>query len=297
MPFYMSVMRKYANIRTFDAEKGGAGGGAGEDTLAGGTGDDTVAGGAGNDTVAGGAGGNDTLAGGAGGDDLAARVAALEAEKADLLRETMKRKTELKEARDALAAYKGTDPARVAQLVQAQEDAERASAEAKGDFERVKQMMAEAHKREKEELEATNGTLKGQLSEAQKTIEELTVGNAFGMSTFIKDSLILSPAKTRQLYGAHFEVEKGRVVAFDKPRDAANRTMLVNSAGEPLPFEEALSRIVDGDPDKKSVLRSKARSGAGSASTQNGDTGAKQDDQKKSGLFGISRIAAGLKDD
>ena len=56
----------------------------------------------------------------------------------------------------------------------------------------------------------------------------------------------------------------GQVVAFDKPRGAQNRTQLVDASGEALGFEAALKKIVDGDPDRDSIVRSKAKQGADS---------------------------------
>lgn len=295
MNFYLSIARKYANIRTFNPE--GLSGAGGDDA----SGDDAPNDDSKSDDAgekAADAGDDQTKTADdqtKTADDLAKKYAALEAEKAELLKETMKRKAELKEARDALSAFKGVDPKRVEELMKREEEAAKAEAEARGDFERVKQMMADEHKRDKEELQAKTATLETALSEKDRQIEELTVGNAFGMSEYIKDSLVLSPSKTRVLYGSHFEVKDGRVVAFDKPSGAKDRTMLVNSAGEPLPFEEALERIVSADPDKNSVLRSRARSGAGSATSTQAPGKSKQNDGQPE-RFGVSRIAAVIGD-
>lgn len=223
-------------------------------------------------------------------------------EKADLLKEVMDKKNKLKEAnataeaaKKALDAYEGVDPAKVKELLRKEAEAEKAAAEAKGDFDRVKQMMAEEHAKEKKTLQEQIEDLTKQLTSKNSVIDELTIGNSFGNSNFIKDSLVLSPEKTRQLYGAHFEMKDGKLVAYDKPATAANRTMLVNSAGDPLPFEEALERIVNADPDKKSVLRSKAKPGGSSSTTATTQTQQKSGEEKTDGLFGRTRLANALK--
>lgn len=100
--------------------------------------------------------------------------------------------------------------------------------------------------------------------EAVRSISELTVGSAFAQSQFIRDELALTPSKTRVVYGNHFEFVDGKVVAFDKPAGAANRTPLVDAQGEPLAFEAALKKIVDADPDRDQLLRSKMKQGAAS---------------------------------
>jgi hypothetical protein len=225
------------------------------------------------------------------------KLKAAAAEKADLLREVMDKKEKLKlatkeatEAKKALEAYEGIDPAKVKELLRKEMEAERAAAEAKGDFERVKTMMVEEHQKElkkiKDELEAERTNRKSDMS----LIDELTVGNSFGNSDYIREDLTISPSKARRLYGDHFERQGGVVVAYDKPAGEANRTLLVNSKGEPLSFDEALSRIVEADPDKKGILKSKAKPGASSSTSI--DKG-KPDQQK---LSGKAHIVAAVRD-
>lgn len=225
-------------------------------------------------------------------------------EKADLLSEVMDKKTKLKAAQEeaanakkALEAYEGVDPTKVKELLRKEAEAEKAAAEAKGDFDRVKQMMADEHAKETKTLKEQIEDLKNQLGSKNSVIDELTIGNAFGNSTFIKESLVLSSEKTRTIYGAHFEMKDGKLVAYDKPASAANRTLLVNSAGDPLPFEEALERIVSADPDKKTVLKSKAKPGGGSSTITTPNSQNKNDAKNEDGLYGRSRLAASLKDE
>lgn len=284
MTFYLNVAQKYANIRTFSPE-GGTGAGA-DGSVA-----DAAAAAAAALAAAATEGKPDDAAEAAKAADAAAKATddaakaaaaaskddtKTDAEKAALVREVMERKAKQREAEDKLKQFEGVDVARYRELIAKETQAEQAAAEAKGDFDRVKQMMAEAHKTElnavKEELEALRATVSGK----DKVIDELSIGNAFGTSTYIADALILSPTKTRTLYGTHFEVEDGRVVAYDKPRGSADRTMMVDASGSPLSFNDALVKIIEADPDKNSVLRSKARSGAGSSTE-----GAKVDKPQK----------------
>lgn len=230
----------------------------------------------------------------AGGDPEKVKLAA---EKADLLKEVMDKKTKLKDSAADLAkatkqleAYNGVDPEKVKALLKAEADAEKSALEAKGDFERVKAMMAEEHEKQvktlQEQIEAISTARQKDIS----LIDDLTVGNAFGTSAYIAENLILSVAKARQLYGAHFEMKDGTVIGYDKPAGAANRTVLVNASGDVLGFEDAMTRIVDADPDKKSITKSKQKPGGSSTTTTvTPDTKSKDD-----GLFGRARIAASL---
>jgi hypothetical protein len=293
--FYRSIMAKYASIRAFDTPNEGAAGGASATEAK--TGDDAAAAAAADEKKL-----KDAQDAAAAAADAAAqsddpKLKAAAAEKADLLREVMDKKTKLKAAQDdaaaakkALEAYEGIDPAKVRELMRKELDAERAAAEAKGDFDRVKAMMAEEHQKElakiKDELEAERTNRKGD----QSLIDELTIGNSFGNSDFIRDNLTISPAKARRLYGDHFERQGGVVVAYDKPAGEANRTLLVNAKGDPLSFDEALGRVVDADPDKKGVLKSKAKPGAGSS------TDIDKSKNDKHALSGKAAIVAAVKD-
>lgn len=223
-------------------------------------------------------------------------AAALAAEKRDLLREVMDKKTKLKEAQAAAAsaaeqlrAYEGVDVARYRELVKREQDAENAAAEARGDFEAVKRSMAEEHTKATKTLEERIADLEGKLSAKDTVIDTLTVGNDFGQSAFIRESLTLTPTKARQLYGDHFEVKDGKTVAYDKPKSAAGRNPLVDASGNPLVFDEAFKRIIDADPDKETLLKAKVNPGAQSKTTPAANVERKV---TSGALSGVDRIRA-----
>lgn len=222
--------------------------------------------------------------------ELRRQLKEVQDEKARLLRESLKRKEDLK-------AFKDVDPEKYRELVAREAEAEnerveneRKAAEKAGDFDRVKQMMADQHKAEKDELLKQIEALKGEVKSSTSQIEELSIGSSFTGSKFIGENLILSAAKARVLYGSHFEIEDGKVVAYDKPAGASQRTKLVNSMGNPLNFEEAIAKIVDGDADKESIMKSKMKPGAGSRTNNQGKG---EEKTKGSGLTGIARMRAG----
>lgn len=215
---------------------------------------------------------------------------------AELLKEVMEKKDKLKSTqkeldtiKQQLKDFEGIDPQKIREMLKAQADAEKLAAEAKGDFERVKQMMAEEHAKEIEKVKSEKDQAASQLQEALNRINELTIGDAFARSTFIKDELILTPAKARTVYGSHFEMQDGRVVAYDKPKGASGRTLLVDGSGDALSFEEAVKKLVESDPDRDTILRSKLKEGAGSkAATE------KVTPKQETAMSGVSRIAAAL---
>lgn len=218
---------------------------------------------------------------------------------AKLLKDLMKQKetaaaaqAEVNRLKAEVAKFDGIDPVKVRELLEAQAEAERKKAEAAGDYDRLKKQMADAHAAEKkkiaDDLEATRGTV-GQLN-AQ--IAELTVGQAFASSKFVAEDLTLTVTKARVVYGSHFEFKDGKVVGYDKPSGASERTMLVNATGEPLVFEEALKKLVDADPDKDSLLKSKIKSGAGSSTAPKGAGKVKSGEEKP--ISSVEKIQRGL---
>lgn len=194
---------------------------------------------------------------------------------AELLREVMDKKDRLRAMtgeidtlKATLQKYDGINVEEVQAMLQERKDRERSELEKRGEFDRVKEQMVEEHKAEigrvSTELNTQVGTLSEQLQQAQVQITELTIGRAFGDSAFVRDTLTLTPAKTRVVYGSHFELQDGKVVAYDKPTGHPERTVLVDGSGSPLAFEAAIEKIVKADPDHEHLIRSEVRKGSGS---------------------------------
>ena len=218
-------------------------------------------------------------------------------EEARLLKENMKKKealdkanAELKKTQDALKAFEGIDPEAVRKLLADQKSAEEKALEAKGDWDRLKGRMAEEHGKEVKTLQDQIAALSAKLNNTEGTIKDLSIGTQFSQSKFITEELTLTPAKTRVIYGDYFDVEDGKVVGYDKPRGAANRTAIVDQYGNSVDFEGALRKIIEADPEKDHLLKSKMKQGAGSDSRKpSGQT------KQEVPADGISKIASGLK--
>ena len=229
---------------------------------------------------------------------------------AQLLKEVMTKKAALKQMEEK---FKDIDPELYRVMLQerqqlqeqTQAEADRQEQErlkAEGKFDellqaqarqadsRVEQVKAQ-YQKELSEATAELEGLKAQLEGQQTLINSLTIDSAFANSQFIREELLpaFNPAKTKKLYGEHFDVVEGKVVAFDKPRGATDRAQLVNKDGNPLAFEEAISRLVESDPDADAMKRSKHKEGAGSFSTS-------QTAAQKPPVIqpGVSRITAAL---
>lgn len=228
------------------------------------------------------------------GEDGGKKESQLTDKEATLLKDVMKQKEAAKKAKADLEAFKAQvgdiDLAKARELIAAQKDAETKALEEKGEYERVKQSMAEQHKAEVAALQAQIDALKGSKSESEQRIADLTVGTRFSQSEFIANELVLPPAKARTLYGEHFEIEDGKVVGYDKPRGAADRTALVDSYGQALSFDDSMRKIIESDPEKDHLIKSKAKQGAGSNSAPKGTNGNLPPKQ----MTGQEKIHAGL---
>lgn len=219
-------------------------------------------------------------------------------EEAKLLKEVMKQKSVLKELKEKLSEKDafvkqieelgGFDA--IKELVTQKKTAEQKKMEEKGEWDRLKAQMAEEHNKSLKQLREQADAVVSENQRLKEEISNLTVGNSFMSSRFIKDEMVIPPSKAKVLYGQHFEFVEGRAVAFDKPAGAAERTMLVDSQGEPLGFEDAIKRLVDADPDRDSLIRSKAKAGAGSQAKTKQEAPADKLDKPS----GVDRISAAL---
>lgn len=220
---------------------------------------------------------------------------------AKLLKENMRRKRETEELKARLDKYKDINLEEVNELLTEREKAKLEAQKAEeerlreaGEWDKLKETLI---KNAKEEQKVFENKLKEKEEEAasyKKTINNLTVGSAFDNSSFLSEKTILTPKLARLAYSEYFDVVNGKIVPFDAPRGDEDRSPLINSVGEPLPFEAAIEKIVDKDPDKDNILRSKRKSGSGQGSRNNGGDGLQRNTDTTPN-DPLSRIAMGLK--
>ena len=216
-------------------------------------------------------------------------------QEAKLIKEVMQKKELLQKTQADFEAFKkqfeGIDPVAVKAMLDAQKEAETRALEAKGEWDRLKARMADEHGKQTKTLQDQIDALRGELGAKDGAINELSVGSSFAQSTFIANELTLTPSKARVVYAGHFDLVDGKVVGYDKPKGVANRTALVDGSGNSVAFDEALRKIVDADPDKDALLKSKVKPGADSHSKSSVGTKSQQQQGEQSSL---SKIQAGL---
>ncbi len=193
----------------------------------------------------------------------------------------------------AAEAWKDVDITAVNKLLADQKTEAEKKLIAAREFDQVKDQMNVAHKVVVDGHLTTIKELTNKLTGKDTDIDNLSIGNSFAASEFVNKELNLPATKARQLFGNHFERdEAGNVVGFNKPAGASDRAPLVNGEGVNLNFDEAFRKIVDADPDKKSLYKSKIKPGSGSHTDPLGDN----DDDPPKTEPGTNRIALGLKD-
>lgn len=214
---------------------------------------------------------------------------------ADAAAELEKVKAELATARAEAAKFDGIDPvkakadaAAVAAAEKAKLEAEKAKAEAEGNFEKLKELQdAETASR----LEAANAATeqaKADAEAARKEARNARLSAAFATSKFLDAETILTPGKAEAIYGAHVEIENGVPIVFDAPSTAAKRAKIMDAKGNPLPFDQAMKKVIEADPDKDALLKSKIAPGGGSKTVDAPSSEKRAGDR-------LSRLAAGIK--
>ena len=238
--------------------------------------------------------------GGGGGQDepttyTAEEYKALQSEKSELLKESMKRKDKIQGLEATVTElnekFKGIDLDLYSTMLQERKDAEQAKKEAdekllleQGKFDELLASKASEHEGIIEQMRTKHKDELGQAGEQYKQlesnnqklmaqVENLTVGAAFGNSQLIREDMIsaMTPARVRALYGDHFEPnEKGEVIGYDKPKGVEGRAPIVDSDGKAVSFDAALKTILEKQGDFDSMLKNKVK-GAGSGTEQGGD--------------------------
>lgn len=99
------------------------------------------------------------------------------------------------------------------------------------------------------------------------------IGGRFSRSQYVGDKLVLPGPAAQKVFGDHFKIEDGKVVAYDA---AGNKLFSRAKPGEVAEFDEAMEILVDAYPYKDSILKGTGHKGDGSRGSQgNGQGGSK----------------------
>lgn len=226
--------------------------------------------------------------------DDASKKTGLTDSEAKALKEVMKWKAQAREAEKKAAELESKfgsfDIEAAKEALRKAEEAETKEMEKKGEYDRLLAKQREAADARIEAEKVAKEAAEKRIAELNETVNKLALGNSFANSRYIQENLALTPNKTQALYSSHFEIEEGKVVAYDAPKGAANRTPIVDARGEPVPFDEAMAAIINADPDKDYLIKSNLKSGSGSKP-------AADSNKEKKPLYesSLDKMAAGIK--
>jgi hypothetical protein len=171
---------------------------------------------------------------------------------------------------EQLKRFEGIDPDQIKALLEEKAEAAKATKKleeeklrAAGDFEALKTRMLSEHQKELDAERKQASEIKKNVDLLTSQIHELTIGSAFAGSKFIQDDLLLPTRQARRAFEEYFEVKDGEIVAYDRPAKDTGRVPLVDSKGRNLPFDEAIKQIVEADPDRDRLMKSKQKPGSG----------------------------------
>jgi hypothetical protein len=213
---------------------------------------------------------------------------------AQLLKETMKWKDKFRTLEQTIAEIQSqlgdVDPATARKLVDEAKERERTDLEKKGEYDRIVQQMRTENTKLVDQKTAELTQTQTALQAATQQIEGLTVGAEFRKSEFITKNSALPPTIAQKEFGAFFEFQDGVLVPYDKPRGAAERTVMVDANGTPKSFEQAIAELHMSHPDSKSLIRTTMKPGAGSKSKADLSVS----ENKSTKLSGLAKIEQGL---
>lgn len=210
---------------------------------------------------------------------------------------------QLEELRQRLAGFEGIDPvvakanatkvaeaeAAAAEAKKAAKEAEKQRAQAENDVAKLREIQAEEHKVEIERMRAEKETSEKAAADLQTTLANIRIENAFNASKFIADETILTGGKAQRLFADYVDVVDGQPVVYDSPRGAEKRAKVMDSKGNALPFNDAIAKVINADPDKDALLKSKTKPGAGTSTTDGRPTppGKSRHDKLTAGLAAL----------
>lgn len=217
-------------------------------------------------------------------------------EKAKLIKDTMKWKDQARRFKEQLdeitKELNGIDPATARKLAEEAKERERTEMEKKGEYERIVAQMREENEKLIQEKDELLKAVQSERDSLAQQVEDLTIGVKFRESEFIQKESAIPASFAQKEFKDFFEMEDGVLVPYTAPRGAKDRAPMVDANGNPKSFDEALSVLFKQHPEAKRLVKTPIKPGAGS----NNNPNAKETKNANSGVRGLGKIEAGLKD-
>lgn len=182
---------------------------------------------------------------------------------------------EVQALKEQTAKFEGLDPeaardalAKIKEVEKQAAEAEKAKALAEGNFEKLRELQQAETDAKVAAAEEAKAAALAEAEKARKELASAKVETAFANSKFLQDETILSGPKAQRLFGDHVEIEDGKVVVYDKPAGTDGRARIMDTKGNALAFNDAIKTLIEADPDRDALVRTKTIPGAGSKTTE-----------------------------
>ena len=174
-------------------------------------------------------------------------------------------------AEEKLAAYGDLDPETAQAALETVANLDQQQLVDAGKVEEIKaEAIKAAEEKSAQRIKALEEELATKAETAQSleaTLSKTLIGNAFAGSKFVADNVAIPPDLLQARFGQQFQVEEGRVVAYD---NAGNKLYSKSKPGELASFDEAIEILVDAYPYRDDILKGRQQQGAGAQPGQPG---------------------------
>lgn len=191
-------------------------------------------------------------------------------------------------ANSKLASYNNVDPVAAIRALETVSNLDSKKLIDAGEVEKVKLQVASVYE---EKLKKVTDESAAAVAAKDSQIYNLVVSNEFAKSPLIngdKSLITLPPDIAEAIFGKHFKIEDGKMVAYLGEEKIFSK----ERAGELANFDEALGVIINKYPMKERILRGTGASGGGARQTDQNRGGS----DNNNNLTSVSKIAAGLKE-
>lgn len=182
--------------------------------------------------------------------------------------------SKLTEAQGVLKGFEGLDPEAAKKALQQLKDIGDGKLIESGKLDEVRSAAKTEYEARLKTLQDEYGTKEGKLMAEREALQghlnNEIIGGSFARSKFINEKLALPNDITQAMFGKHFKVEDGKLVAID---GQGNKVFSRARPGELADFDEAMDALVQQYPNRDHILKPTGSSGSGTTASAGGSGG------------------------
>lgn len=189
-----------------------------------------------------------------------------------LRQESQAHRLKAEELEKKLALYNGIDVEEAKKNAEIAKNYKEQESIKNGEIESLKASIsktaAENERKLKESYEAQLNELSTKLVASETKFKNSQIDNAFFGSEFLKENTVIPAEMLKATYGKYFDFDENGCI-YGKDSEG-NKILSSKNVTRVANFEEAIQKIIEADPNKDRILRSKTKFGGGMQSGANG---------------------------